>query len=106
MTEQEREELKAKLIELGFWDADDPGDPTIEHQCSQALHLSLENKLATDLFLSAANFTGDSAISRVEVIHGANNYLLATAGNTTEAMCLAALALPEFLLQHPECAAE
>jgi hypothetical protein len=30
MTEQERQAVKAKLIEFGFRGADEPGDPTTE----------------------------------------------------------------------------
>jgi hypothetical protein len=106
MTQQERHEVKAMLIELGFWDASDPGDPTTDYQSSQTLHHILENHLAKDLFLSSANFIGDSSECRVELVQGPSSYTLATAANPPEAMWMAALALPEFLRQHPECASE
>jgi hypothetical protein len=105
MTQQERQEVKAKLVELGFWDSDDPGDPTNDHQCSQTLHHTLENQLAGDFHLSSINYAGDAPECRVELSAGDDSHLLATAPSPPEAMCLAALALPEFLRQHPEYAA-
>jgi hypothetical protein len=43
---------------------------------------------------------------RVEVVKGRSVYPLATADSYPEAISLAALALPEFLRQHPECSTD
>jgi hypothetical protein len=40
------------------------------------------------------------------IFHEGETYKLANAPNYIEAMSLTALALPEFLRQHPECAAQ
>jgi hypothetical protein len=37
MTEQMKEEIKAKLIELGFWGATEQGAPVTDHRDSQTL---------------------------------------------------------------------
>jgi hypothetical protein len=45
MTEQERQAVKAKLIEFGFRGADEPGDPTTDIHDAGALHDRIQAKL-------------------------------------------------------------
>jgi hypothetical protein len=106
MTEQERQEIKARLIELGFWGADEPGDPTTDHYEAGVLHNRLQAKLATNTYL-ISDAAPDRLLTREIVIFcDYQAYKLAAADNYPEAICLAALALPEFLGQHPKCAVD
>jgi hypothetical protein len=104
--EQERQEIKAKLIELGLWGATEQGDPVTDHRDSQTLQERLARSLADRVILASTGFSITSPESRVEVVKGRVTYPLVVADSYPEAMCLAALALPEFLKQHPECAAD
>src|SRR4030095_7794779 len=98
----ERQEMKARLIDLGFWGADEIGDPTTNNHDASTLNMRMDAKLAKDVFLVATPTTSHSLARQVLVFHGNHIYPLATADNYPEAVCLAALALPEFLRQHPE----
>ena len=106
MTEQERQEIKAKLIELGFWGDTEQGDPVADHRDSQTLQERLWRLLANDVTLASTGFSIDSPAQRVEVVKGRSVYPLATADSYPEAISLAALALTEFLRQHPECSTD
>ena len=106
MTEQERQEIKVKLIELGFWGATEQGDPVTDHRDSQTLQERLARLLANGVTLASTGFSFDSPAQGVEVVKGRFVYPLATADSYPEAICLASLTLPEFLRQHPECAAD
>jgi hypothetical protein len=106
MTESERQEIKAKLIELGFWDANEPGDPTSDYHNAQKLQNRAEAKLAKSTFLVSTIVTGRSAARRAMVVSSEQAHELVTADTYPESICLAALALPEFLRRHPECAAD
>lgn len=106
MTEQERQEIKAKLIELGFWESRELGNPASDQYDATALNGRLDAKLADDVYLVSTIVDKYSLARQVQVFNGDRIYTLATADNYPEAICRAALALPEFLKQHPECAAD
>jgi hypothetical protein len=106
VTEQESREIKAKLIEFGFWGADEPGDPTADIHDAGTLQDRLQAMLADDAFLVSEILSDLSWNREILIFHKHRTDKLATAPNYIEAVCLAALALPEFLRQHPECAAE
>jgi hypothetical protein len=106
MTEQERQEVKARLIELGLWGADEPGDATADYQDALTLHNRVEGRLAGNVILFSMGLTMGSPARKIEATCDEFTYQLGAADNYPEAICLAALALPEFLKQHPECAAK
>jgi hypothetical protein len=106
MTEEERREAKARLIEFGFWGADEPGDPARNLHDAGTLDQRLQAKLAKDMFLVSRIVSDHSFIREVVIFHDFEIYKLVTAVNYPEAITLAALALPEFLRRHPECAAD
>jgi hypothetical protein len=106
MTEQMKEEFKVKLIELGFWGGTGQGAPVTDHRDSQTLQERLARLLADDVTLASTGFSIDSPAQRVEVVKGSSVYPLATADSYPEAIYLAALALPEFLRQRPECSTD
>ena len=49
---------------------------------------------------------GHSSARQVLILHGELIYTLVTADSYPESIYLAALALPQFLKKHPECAAD
>src|SRR5262249_30224040 len=106
MTEQERQEIKVKLIELGFWGATEQGDPVTDHRDSQTLQERLARLLANGVTLASTGFSFDSPAQGVEGVKGSFVYPLSTDESDPEAICLALLTLHEFLRQHPECAAD
>jgi hypothetical protein len=106
MTDNERQELKANLIKGRFWGANDLGDPTIDKYAAIALRDRAIEKLEEGVYLTFTGYLGESPARKVEVVRGEFTYWLANADTYSEAVCLAALELPEFLRQHPECAAK
>src|SRR5262245_126379 len=106
MNEQERQEIKAKLIEFSFWGADEPGDPTRDYHDAQKLQDRAEGKLAKHTFLVSTIVPNRPPTRWGMVVSGERAYNLAIAETYPESICLAALALPEFLRRHPECAAD
>jgi hypothetical protein len=106
VTERKRRGIKDKLIELGFWGADEPGDPTATYQDALTIHDRVATRIAKD-HLRVSTWVGTNSLSRqAQVVCGEIVYNLAAADNYPESICLAALALPEFLKHHPECAAD
>ncbi len=106
MTEQERQKIKAKLIEFGFWGVSEPGDPTTDIRDAWKLNDRLQAKLAKNVYLISEIASDHSLIRDVVIFHKYQIHKLVTADNYPEAISLAALALPEFLRRRPECAAE
>lgn len=105
MTDQERQDIKAKLIGLGIWGTNELGDPLTSKQDGRVVQSRLQERLAAGVLLASTGYVGDSPARHIEVVRGEFNYRIADGDNYPEAICLAALALPEFLKQHPECAA-
>jgi hypothetical protein len=106
VTERERQEIKTRLIEFGFWGSDEPGEPTTDIRDALTLNDRLQARLAKGVYLISEIAFDHSLIREVVIFHGRQIYKLVTAPNFIEAIFLAALALPEFLRQHPECAAD
>jgi len=105
MTDEERQLLKAQLTESGFWQADEPGDPTQDLYSLGLLIGRIRDRLAADASLFTRLVQVDSQHTReVCVACGGREWRLATAGTISAAFCRAAILLPEFLRQHPECA--
>jgi hypothetical protein len=105
VTDEQRQEIKAKLIELGVWRAHEVGDPLTSREAASVVQSRLQEWLADGVLLDSSGYVGDSPARRVDVVRGEFSYRIAVGDNYPEAICLAALALPEFLKQHPECAA-
>ena len=101
MNESERYESMAKLIELGFWGADERGDPTDSYQDAMTLHDRVSAKIVKGVFVISTWVGTDSLFRQARVVCGQVVYELAYADNYPES-----IALPEFLKQHPECAAD
>jgi hypothetical protein len=105
MTDEEGQRIKARLIELGFWGVDEWGDPTANIHDAGKLNDRLQAKLAKKVFLVSRIPFGRSWGREVVIFHIHEEYKLAAAPTYMAAISLAALALPEFLREHPECAA-
>ena len=106
MTESEKQEIKAKLIELGFWGADESGDPTVDQRDALILYNRVAERLSKGSGLYSSGLTAISRSRKIEVKCGESSYRLADGPNFLESICRAALSLPEFLRRHPECAAD
>ena len=106
MTHEERQRIKIQLIELGFWGANERGDPMTNLQDSGILQERLETKLAQGVYLVSEMPAKYSLAREILIFHEGETYKLANAPSYIEAISLAALALPEFLRQYPECAAD
>jgi hypothetical protein len=105
MNEEEKRKIKTKLIELGVWASHEIGDPLTSRADASVVQLRLQEWLADGVLLDSSGYVGDSPARHVDVVRGEFSHRIAEGDNYPEAICLAALALPEFLKQHPECAA-
>jgi hypothetical protein len=105
MTYHERQEITARLIGLGFWETGEPGDPTIDYHDAKTLHDRMGTRIVGSASLISAITTSYSSARQVLILHGELIYTLVSADNYPESICLAALALPRFLKDHPECSA-
>jgi hypothetical protein len=106
VTDEERQDVKAKLIEMGFWGANKAGDPLTRKEDASVVRERLEGRLAATAFLGSQGYVGGALARHIYVVRGEFNYPIADGDTYSEAICLAALALPEFLKRHPECAAD
>ena len=104
MTEEERQKIKAGLIELGLWGADEPGDPTADVHDAGTLNDRLQARLTKSAFLVSERASDRSWTRVVVIFHEDQTYKLVSAPTYIEAISLAALALPEFLRRHPDAA--
>jgi hypothetical protein len=106
MTYHERQEITAKLIGLGFWETGEAGDPTIDYHDAKTLHDRMGARIIGNASLISAITRGYSSARQVLILHGELIYTLVTADSYPESICLAALALPRFLKEHPECSSD
>ena len=106
MTDHERQAITGKLVELGFWGTDEPGDPVGDYHDAKTLHARVGARLARDVFVVSTFASGHSSARRVLISHGERLYPLGAADNYPESICLAALALPRSLEERPEYAAD
>jgi hypothetical protein len=103
VTEQQRREIKVKLIELEFWGATDYGDPTTDDFGLGVLIKRMEKRLAPGCRFSI-DFADNMMVTReVRVLGDGIDKSVAVGEDLSAAICLAALALPEFLKRNPEC---
>ena len=106
MTDHERQAITAKLVELGFWGTDEPGDPVGDYHDAKTLQARVGAKLAGGAFVVSTCASSYSSARRILILHGERAYPLGDADNYPESICLAALTLTQFLEEHPECAAD
>jgi hypothetical protein len=106
MTDHERQAITAKLVELGFWGTDEPGDPVGDYHDAKTLHARVGARLTGDASVVSMCASSHSSARRVLISQGERHYPLGAADNYPESICLAALALPQFLEEHPECATD
>ncbi len=106
MTDEEGQRIKAKLIDIGLWSSHDLGDPVTDRHAAQKLHNRMEERLALGFAVVSTGYVGNSPHRKIEFVRGEFIYQIATGETHGEAICLAALLLPEFLRQHPDYAAQ
>lgn len=103
MTNEDRQQLKAELLKSGFWD-DAGGDPTAEDAAATELYYSMERRLREGVYLNFA-YSPDARHQELCIRRDDFLYALPQGDDRCEAICLAALVLPEFLRRCPEYAA-
>jgi len=101
----EKKNLKECLIEAGFWGTDDEGDPATDAEAIELVLGRMEKKLAEDvsLLFYAPGLGRPEHEAWLEWPGGRQT--LASGSSISDAICNAALALPDFLKRHPECGA-
>jgi hypothetical protein len=93
VTESERHEIKAKLIEFGFWGVGEEGDPTSDYDDALKVQDRAESKLAKYTFLVSITVTHRPPTYYAMVMSSERGHALAIADTYPESICLAALAL-------------
>jgi len=106
MTESKKQEIRAKLIELGFWRADETGDPLTSEKDAKVVRSRIRERLGPAVYLDSYDHPDHSRVHYVDILRLQISYRIAEGDNYPEAICRAAAALPEFLKKHPECAAD
>jgi hypothetical protein len=106
MTEEEKQEIKTKLIQFGFWGADEYGDPLTNTAHAARLRRRIAERLSCMLAVTSevGAVITDLTPRHVFVACKSSEKTLARGATYAEAVCLAALALPRFLSENPECA--
>ena len=61
--------------------------------------------LKDGVLISSSCYSTHSPARHIKVVWGDSIYQIANGDSYPEGICLAAVALPEFLRQHPECKA-
>jgi hypothetical protein len=95
--------LRDQLIEVGVWSADNPADPETEREAANLLLNQLQDLLADGVILVEKTTGVDSFYWRVAIVRGEFHFSFPDEPLRNAAICRAALLLPEFLRQHPEC---
>lgn len=102
--QNETRRLIERLTEVGFWNVDDKGDPETDEKALGLLLTRVEGRLAKN----ARYFVNSPGIGRLyyetRLICAGEKHSLATGSTLAEVICNMALALPDFLKDHPECA--
>jgi len=100
----EKRRLIERLTIAGFWEADDEGDVTTDEKALGSLLDRVERRLAKNvLFFVNGPGTGRSSYEIGLVWPGGKRFI-GSGSTLAYAICDAALALPGFLHEHPECA--
>ena len=107
MNEQEKQEIKIRLIQFGFWGENERGDPLTDVVYATKVRRRIAEKLGCMLAVTSgvSAVIADLTPRHVSVACKSSEKTLAHGDTYAEAVCLAALALPQFLIENPECAA-
>jgi hypothetical protein len=105
MTDEQRQEVKTKLIEMGFWRADETGRPLTSEKDAKVVQLRICDRLGPAVYLDSYGHPDGWRVQYIDILRLQFSYRIAEGDNYPEAICRAAQALPEFLKKHPECAA-
>ena len=95
--------LKECLIEIGFWESGDFGDPAIDEKAASLVLDAIQRKLAPGVVILFQIPKINQPAREAQLVCGNYSHTLASGQNLNEAICHAALALPGFLQQYPEC---
>jgi len=99
----QNESLRYQLIDAGIWSADNPAHPETDWDAASLLLDQIVDQLAEGV-LPIPGATGvNSSYWCVTIVRGEFQYPFPDELGRNAAICRAALCLPEFLRQHPEC---
>lgn len=101
-----RHSVRERLIEAGIWTADDARDPSADPAAGVVLLGAMKKLLARGAYLSYTVSLDSTPLTEVFINRESEKFLLATDADLYVAICQAALALPGFLKQLPEFAAQ
>jgi len=74
VTESEKQEIKAKLIELGFWGADEAGDPTVDQRDGLILYNRVAERLSKGSGLYSSGLTAMSRSRKTGAKRGESRF--------------------------------
>jgi hypothetical protein len=97
----EERSLKDCLIQGGLWEEGE-GDPLADNRSLGLLLDRVQGKFASGVLVVFYEPIPGSEGREIRVALNGYQRTLTTGANITEAICKAALILPEFLQQHPE----
>lgn len=101
--QQETQKLLESLTQAGFWSLEDEGDPMRDDKALGKLLNRVEGRFAKN----ARYFVNSPSVGQLyfemRLICAGSKHSLATGTTLAETICNAALALPRFLKEHPEC---
>lgn len=125
MNYRDRQRVKEKLIELRVWRYEDLGDPTVDRFAAEKVLEVMKKRLvegvslwpevnpfSTQVYIrvpreffypESGEDVGAENISDAIVSHRLPIERHGIAETKEQAICLAALALPDFLARHPKC---
>jgi hypothetical protein len=95
--------LEECLIEAGVWGKEDGAFGTDEHSLGLALE-RMHRRLARGVILLFYGPTISHSEHEARLAWAGQQRLLASGQSLADAVCNAAMALPDFLKDHPECA--
>lgn len=95
--------LKECLLEAGYWCKEDGEFGTDEHSLGIVLERMHQDIVRGVLLVFYCPNPGDT-IHEARLMRGGQQQTLASGQSFADALCNAALALPKFLKENPECA--
>ena len=97
----EERSLKDCLVQCGLWEESE-GDPIADEKSLGLLLDRVQKKFAPGVLVTFYDSDLGSEGREVRVSLYGHQHTLTAGSNITEAICNAALILPDFLQQHPE----
>jgi hypothetical protein len=92
--------MRESLIKAGFWNLEDEGDPLDDEKALGLLFDRVLKRLPKHVYLLANGSNIKRLDYEIHLVWAQGGDILAIGSTLEEAICLSALALPEFLKKH------